>query len=81
MPRQEYVNQSLFQFLVSDWVQALERDGYRCFFSGKLDIPSIPGGLVPDDGGDLMVTQAAHIFDQSTNQGHEDENKVFNPSQ
>ena len=76
------VRQSVsIQFLVSDWVQALERDGYRCLFSGKLDIPSIAGGLVPDDGGDLAVTQAAHIFNQSTNQGLEDENKVFNPSQ
>lgn len=64
-------------FLSQFRFQALERDGYRCLFSGKLDIPSIAAGIVTDDGGDLAVTQAAHIFDQSTNQGLEDENKVF----
>ena len=77
------VRQSVFITVscLSFGIQALERDGYRCLFSGKLDIPSIAAALVSDDGGDLAITHTAHIFDQSTNQGLEDENKVCNPSQ
>ncbi|EIM91014.1 uncharacterized protein STEHIDRAFT_152697 [Stereum hirsutum FP-91666 SS1] len=56
--------------------QALERDGYRCIISRRLDSGSVFAGLVLDDGVSMgVVTHCAHIFDRSTNENFDDSAK------
>lgn len=73
------VRDRLYQnVLVQFRTQALERDGYRCVFSGRLDSQSVDEGRVQEDDESVTtVTELAHIFDRSTNEGLEDEKKVF----
>ncbi|KAF8968106.1 hypothetical protein BDZ97DRAFT_1800895 [Flammula alnicola] len=58
--------------------QALHRDGYRCVFTGKVDLTSFINKLVlREKGFDVATTHCAHIInDQSTDGGPDDDNNV-----
>ncbi|KAG6852383.1 hypothetical protein C0991_012534 [Blastosporella zonata] len=55
--------------------KALERDGYRCVMTGKIDWKSHENIFVPDPQV-TTITKAAHIFDWSSNQQLGDEEKT-----
>ncbi|EIW55637.1 uncharacterized protein TRAVEDRAFT_129055 [Trametes versicolor FP-101664 SS1] len=50
---------------------ALQRDGYRCMLSRRLDVDSLDNGLIPVDEattGMVVHTHCTHIFAKSTNE-------------
>ncbi|TFK62455.1 hypothetical protein BDN72DRAFT_777064 [Pluteus cervinus] len=55
---------------------ALERDGYCCMITRRVDSTSFMKGLVLHDGQHMLTTaRAAHIFDRSTNEDLDNEEK------
>jgi len=78
LPSKTYVSSPYQNVLVQFQTQALKCDGCRCVFSGRLDSASVDEGHVQEDDKSVStVTELAHIFDWSTNEGLEDEKKVL----
>lgn len=48
-------------------IQCLDRDGYRCVISGKLDPRAAAENHIKLEAGNVEITQAAHIIPYALN--------------